>query len=107
MVDRSLNRPAALDEAERCRQVDELEKALDALSAEIAKLSVEDQQRLERELNEAVNGAIRRRVEHLDREAAREAAGQSTSIGAGSGRAPSGRDLAPRRLVERHPDDVP
>lgn len=61
------------DAATRKQQADEFMAALDALVAEVAKLTPEDQDRFERELNEAVDGAIRRRVEHLDREAAREA----------------------------------
>lgn len=48
-------------------------RAWDDLAAEIAKLSPEDQARLERELNEAVDSAIQRRVDQLDREAARDA----------------------------------
>jgi hypothetical protein len=63
---------AEIDMEERRRRADELMAAIDAFAAEVAKLSPEDQERFELELNEAVDSAIRRRVEYLDRMAAED-----------------------------------
>ncbi len=71
MAQQRLASQIPLDDATRKQQADELMAALDALVAEVAKLSPEDQERLERELREAADGAIRRRVDYLDREAAK------------------------------------
>lgn len=72
MVTQSRADLTAIDDDERRRRSDELMAAIDAFAAEVAELSPEDQARFEQELNEAVDGAVRRRVEYLDRMAAED-----------------------------------
>ncbi len=57
---------ATLDDDARRRRVESFQSAWDAMVDAVAALSPEDQERFVRELTEAIDGGIRRRVAWLD-----------------------------------------